>query len=64
MRRRTCKREDLIPKIDMIADVIRERSVQNKKELFQTLFERIEQVDGQVTRVVVRAWARPFFESE
>lgn len=54
--------EDLIPKIDRIAEVIREGSAQNKKELFRTLFERIEQVDGKITRVVVREWARPFFE--
>lgn len=56
------KVEDLIPKIDRIADVIREGSAQRKKELYRTLFERIEQVDGQITRVVIREWARPFFE--
>lgn len=54
--------EDLIPKIDRIAEVIREGGAQNKKELFRTLFERIEQVDGKITRVVVQEWARPFFE--
>jgi molecular chaperone GrpE (heat shock protein) len=58
------KIEDLIPMIDRIADVIREGDVNNKKELFRTLFERIEEVDGEITRVAVRDWARPFFECE
>lgn len=54
--------EDLLLQIDRIADVFCEGSDCNKKELFQTLFERIEQVDGKITRVVVREWARPFFD--
>jgi hypothetical protein len=54
----------LNPKIDRIADVIRAGSAQNKKKLYRTLFERIEQVDGKITRVIARAWTRPFFENE
>ncbi len=53
--------EDLLAKIDRIADVIREGSPEHKKRLFQTLFERIEQRDGRVTKVIPRTWAKPFF---
>jgi DNA invertase Pin-like site-specific DNA recombinase len=56
--------EDLIPQIDRIADVIRQGSVRNKKQLFRTLFERIEQQGGRITRLVVREWARPFFQRD
>ncbi|MBI5651826.1 MAG: recombinase family protein [Chloroflexi bacterium] len=56
--------EDLIPQVDRIAEVIRLGSVKNKKQLFQTLFKRIEQQDGRITRLVIRDWARPFFQCE
>jgi DNA invertase Pin-like site-specific DNA recombinase len=53
--------EQLLPKIDQIAEIIREGSAQHQKELYRTLFERIEQVDGRITRIVAREWARPLF---
>ncbi len=56
--------EDLIPQVDQIAEVIRQGSVKNKKQLFQTLFKRIEQQDGRIVRLVIRDWARPFFQCE
>lgn len=53
--------EDLLPKIERIADVIRAGSAENKKKLFATLFERIEQRDGRLTQITPREWAKPFF---
>lgn len=56
--------EQLLLKIDRIADIVRDGSAQRKKELYRTLFERIEQVDGRITRIIIREWARPFFKNE
>jgi site-specific DNA recombinase len=53
--------EDLLSKVEHIADVIRAGSAENKKKLYATLFERIEQRDGRLTQIIPRAWAKPFF---
>jgi DNA invertase Pin-like site-specific DNA recombinase len=53
--------EDLLAKIDQIAEIIREGEPEQKKKLIATLFERVEQRDGTVTLVLPRAWAQPFF---
>lgn len=53
--------EALLSKIDHIADVIRAGSPEHKKKLLATLFERIEQRDERVTKIIPRAWAKPFF---
>jgi hypothetical protein len=56
--------EELLTKIDQVATVICEGSPEKRKQLFQTLFEQLEQSDGRLTRVVPRAWARPLFVVE
>jgi DNA invertase Pin-like site-specific DNA recombinase len=53
--------EDLLPQIDRIADVIRQGSPERTKRLFNTLFDRVEQRDGELTLLRPQAWARPFF---
>jgi hypothetical protein len=50
-----------LPKVDQIAEVVHAGSVEDKKQLIKTLFERIEQRDGELTRLDPRAWAKPFF---
>jgi DNA invertase Pin-like site-specific DNA recombinase len=53
--------EDLLPKVDQIAEVIRDGQAPRKKELLNALFERIEERNGEMTALIPRAWARPFF---
>ncbi len=53
--------ETLLSKIDPIAKVIRAGSPEQRKVVLRTLFERIEQRDGRLTRIVPREWAKPFF---
>ncbi len=53
--------EDLLNKIDEFAEVIREGTPQQKKKLFNALFERIETRDGEMTLLKPREWAKPFF---
>lgn len=53
--------EDLLPKVDRIAEIIKAGSPERKKELVNTLFMRIEERDGHITAVFPHDWARPFF---
>ena len=53
--------DDLLGKVDQIAEIIRAGTAEQKKRLFNSLFERIEERDGELTLLRPREWARPFF---
>ena len=53
--------EDLLPKIDQIAAVIREGDPAQQRLSMTALFERVQVLNGEVSEITPRDWARPFF---
>jgi len=51
---------DLLARIDHVAEVIATGTPRQQKEIMNTLFERIEQRDGQIERFTLQLWARGF----
>lgn len=51
---------DLLARIDHVAEVIATGTLRQQKEIMNTLFERIEQRDGQIERFTLQLWARGF----
>lgn len=56
--------DDLLSKVDRIAEILREGTPSQKKALLNSLFERIEVRDRELTLLRVREWARPMFNGE
>ncbi len=53
--------DDLLKKVDQIAEVIRDGEPQQKKKMFNALFERIETRDGELVLLRPREWSRSYF---
>ena len=53
--------KNLLPKIDQIVPVIREGDPAQQRLSMTVLFERVEVLNGEVSKITPRNWARPFF---
>jgi hypothetical protein len=56
--------DDLLPKVDQIALVIREGDPAHQRVALTALFERVETLGGAVSKAIPREWARSFFNGE
>jgi DNA invertase Pin-like site-specific DNA recombinase len=53
--------EDLLPRVDQIAWVIREGEPIHQRVALAALFERVEILNGAISKAIPREWTRPFF---
>jgi len=50
--------QNLLAQIDQMAEVIAGGTPQQQKAVMDTLFERIDERNGQIERFVLHSWAR------